>query len=476
MRLRVDRYALAEIASDRAVWDALLQISFSLDGIRSTDQLLERFLELIFKVIPAQHGAILIAGRNSNQFEFTTYRGGAFEVDRATASRVLGEREAIMDNRTNSSIYVPLRVFFKDFGVVCLQSEQAHAFTTTHFHLLIAAAVIGAISFGHTLLVERLENENLRLQKELDIQHGIVGDSPAMQAVNEFIGQVASSNSNVLILGESGTGKELVARAIHWSSTRSTGPFVAVNCAAIPETLAESELFGNEKGAFTGAAARRIGKIEAADKGTLFLDEVAELSMPMQAALLRFLQEREFHRVGGTRPIQVDVRVVAATNRNLQNRIKEGKLREDLYFRLNVVDIRMPSLSERRQDIPMLTDHFIQKYRHVRVVNGINPEARAALTRHDWPGNVRELQNTIERALVLGRSDFILPEDLPKELTKANAPEPAAANGFRAQDQQHRRTSIEEALQETEGNVAAAARRLGISTSYLHRLIRKLKI
>ena len=253
---------------------------------------------------------------------------------------------------------------------------------------------ITAISLEHTRYIERLESENQRLHAEIDQEHGanlqIIGDSPRMQEVRTFIGKVAPSDATVLILGPSGTGKELVARAIHQNSRRAAGPFVAVNCGAITASLVESELFGYEKGAFTGAAKQEKGKIEAADGGTLFLDEVGELTMPMQAALLRVLQEREFHRVGGIRQVSVDVRIVAATNRNLEERIQEERFREDLYFRLKVVELQMPSLAECRADIPTLASHFLQKFRYKRVTSGFSTEAQRILTDYNWPGNVRE--------------------------------------------------------------------------------------
>jgi len=249
-----------------------------------------------------------------------------------------------------------------------------------------------------------------------------------------------------------------------------------VNCAAIAGTLVESELFGYEKGAFTGAVERRKGKIEAADGGTLFLDEVGELTMPMQAALLRVLQEREFHRVGGTSQVGVDVRLVAATNRNLEERIKEERFRADLYFRLRVVELQMPALAECRADIPTLAAHFLQKLRYIRVASGFSTEAQRILTDYDWPGNVRELQSAIQRALLLGSSEVILPEDLPEYVLTAGPPEPSPAGSYYAQINKLKRSIVERGLQEADGNHAEAARRLDVSPSYFRRLARDLKI
>ena len=452
VKLRVDRYALAEIASDKAVLGALLQTTFYINGIHNTELLLDRLLERIFNLMPADRGAVLFAGRKPGSLESAAYRGSPPKVNLEIALEVMSERAGIISGNGKdgaSIICVPLRVFDSVLGTIYLESTQEDAFTRSHLHLLIAITIITAIALEHTRHVEHLESENQRLNDEIRLDHGanlgIVGDSPRIQEVRNFIGKVAPSESTVLVLGPSGTGKELVSRGIHQNSRRAAGPFVAVNCAAIIDTLVESELFGYEKGAFTGAAELRRGKIEAADHGTLLLDEVGELSMPMQAALLRVLQEREFQRVSGTRPIAVDVRVVAATNRNLEERIKEGRFRLDLYYRLKVVELPMPSLAECRADIPTLATHFLQKFRYVRVVSGFSTEARRILAAYDWPGNIRELQNTVERALVLGTSDVIQPEDLPESLLQSKSGEAVSAGSARTGDRAetiHRRACI----------------------------------
>src|SRR5262249_11616124 len=236
--------------------------------------------------------------------------------------------------------------------------------------------------------------------------------------VQEFMGRVARADATVLILGESGTGKELAARAIHRASPRSAAPFVAIHCAALAETVLESELFGHEKGAFTGALTQKKGKIEVADGGTIFLDEIGELSPAAQVKLLRALQEREIERVGGTRPIRVDIRVIAATNKNLEKEAAAGRFREDLYYRLSVVSLTMPSLRERRDDITLLANYFAARFgsKLCSRIPGISPEARAIMMRYDWPGNIRELANAIERAVVLGSGELIVPEELPEAL------------------------------------------------------------
>lgn len=250
----------------------------------------------------------------------------------------------------------------------------------------------------------------------------MIGRSPVMQNIYKTIGRVANSNATVLIRGESGTGKELVARAIHFNSVRKDKNFVKINCASIPENLLESELFGHEKGAFTGAVTAKQGKFELAHQGTVFLDEIGEMSMSTQAKLLRVLQEREFERVGGTETIQVDVRIVAATNKDLEKSIDEGTFREDLYYRLNVVDIMLPPLRERKEDIPELVEHIIKtcSYEHGKTVTGFTREAMELLAHYDWPGNIRELKNICERAVLMSSGPLLTVEDLPRSLRKKN--------------------------------------------------------
>jgi Nif-specific regulatory protein len=283
----------------------------------------------------------------------------------------------------------------------------------------------------------------------------------------------------VLIDGESGTGKELVARAVHRNSRRAAKPFVAINCAAITETLLESEMFGHEKGSFTGAVAQKRGKLEVADGGTIFLDEIGEMSPGLQAKLLRVLQEREFERVGGTRTVRTDLRVVAATNRDLAEQARKGAFRQDLYYRLNVVKVTMPPLRDRKRDIPLLAQYFIQKFarRASRPVVGLSPAARDLLLRYDWPGNVRELENAIERAIVMGSTEFILPDDLPETLFEEALPQPGATlTLFHAVVNHAKKQVILRAFDETGGNYTDAARLLGLHPNYLHRLIRNLDL
>jgi len=334
-----------------------------------------------------------------------------------------------------------------------------------------------------------LLRENLRLRDEARVRYGfasIVGKNARMQEIYQLIEKVAPTPASVLITGESGTGKELVARAIHINSPREKAPFISVNCAALPETLLESELFGHERGAFTGATSMRKGRFELADTGTLFLDEIGDIPLPLQAKLLRVLQERSFERVGGSRPINVNVRIITATNRDLKDEVDEGRFREDLYYRLNVLHIHLPPLRERADDIPMLTDHFINKF--AKMLNKpklrISGEALRYLAGLPWEGNVRELENTIERAAILCSGDVIQTEDVHPDVAgskmeanwapdgdfekflPANLPLPEVLNGVEEQ-------MIKRALQDAHFVQARAAESLGITKSLLQYKMKK---
>ncbi len=302
----------------------------------------------------------------------------------------------------------------------------------------------------------------------------LVSKSPAMQAVFELARAAARSQSTVLILGESGTGKEVLARAIHLESPRAQGPFVAVSCAALPESLLESELFGHEKGAFTGAAARRIGKFEAAHTGTLFLDEIGDISPKLQLDLLRVLEERRFCRVGGVEPVDVDVRIIAATNRDLTQAVAEGRFREDLYYRLNVVPIRLVPLRERREDIPLLVEDLLERLaaEQGRRVDGVSPEAMARLVAYDWPGNIRELRNLLERALVVASGPVLQPADFGFGATSAAELDRVGPLSLEEVERRH----IANVLRFTAGNISQAARLLGIDRVTLYNKMKKYQL
>ena len=342
-----------------------------------------------------------------------------------------------------------------------------------------ALATLSAVSSLASVAIESVR-EVEELRRELDrklLQRnsgGILGQSPAVLKLLDRIERLAPRDTTVLILGESGTGKELVARLLHAASPRSAAPFAAINCAAIAGELLESELFGHEKGAFTGAVSAKRGKIEAADGGTLFLDEIGELAVPLQAKLLRVLQEREFERVGSTRPIKVDIRVVAATNRELAEDARVGKFRQDLYHRLNVVSFRTPPLRERASDIPLLAQHFLAVFsaQTHRQNLSLSIDTLRCLEAYDWPGNVRELENAIEHAVVLAEGPLIVPTDLPEHLWPSASA--TAVGVFQDSVTDAKRDSILRAYEQSKGDYKGAAKILGLHPNYLLRLVRNL--
>jgi two-component system NtrC family response regulator len=338
-----------------------------------------------------------------------------------------------------------------------------------------------------SLLIERigrhrtLARENDLLRRELGAR-GVSTDairfkSQKMAELVHLAGRIASSQATVLIQGETGTGKELMARLVHQLSPRASRPLITVNCAAIPETLLESELFGHEKGAFTGAVQRRIGRFEQADGGTLFLDEIGELTLPVQVKLLRFLQDREFQRVGGERTLKADVRIISATHQNLEARVKEGLFREDLFYRIHVVTLKIPPLRERREDIPVLLDHFIEKYarENQKAIQGVSREARDQLMRYDYPGNVRELENIIERAVVISQDPMISTRELPFQECAGteDSGEPGHSGSLQEAMEDLERRMIREALEQAQSNQSQAARLLGLSERMLRYKLKK---
>jgi len=324
----------------------------------------------------------------------------------------------------------------------------------------------------------REENRLLRetLGAHFDTQN-IIGTSPAMMRLMETVAQVATSEATVLITGESGTGKEMIAGAIHFNSLRKDGPYVKINCAAITETLLESELFGHEKGAFTGAYRRKEGRFRQAHGGTLFLDEVSEMSLAMQVKLLRVLQDREITRVGGEEVMKVDVRIIAATNKDLITEIRADRFRDDLYYRLNVVAIAMPPLRERREDIPLLAQHFLEQFseRNRKQIKGFTPQAMDRLLRYEWPGNVRELMNAVERAVVLARAEYLNEQEFPL-IPGAAGPEGGLPAGGAGSEEmpldEVEKTTILRTLELSNGNKSEAARRLGITRRTLHKKLK----
>ena len=328
---------------------------------------------------------------------------------------------------------------------------------------------------------KQLQKENRLLRESLgshfDLQN-IIGQSPAMVKLLETVAQVASSEATVLITGESGTGKEMIAGAIHFNSPRKAGPFVKINCAAITETLLESELFGHEKGAFTGAHRKKEGRFRQAHGGSFFFDEISEMSLAMQVKLLRVLQEREITRVGGEEVIKVDVRLIAATNKDLLREIEAGRFREDLYYRLNVVNLNMPPLRERKEDVPLLAQHFKEIFaaKNHKTIKGFTPHAMDRLIKYDWPGNVRELMNAVERGVVLSGSDYLDEKDLPMIIKHGELEEEISAKNDISADlplDEVEKTTILKTLESANGNKSEAARRLGITRKTLHKKLKK---
>jgi DNA-binding NtrC family response regulator len=377
----------------------------------------------------------------------------------------------------NDSLLVPVIVITAHGSIetaVQAMKEGAYDFITkpvdaNHFDIVVRKA---------------LEREGLKRELALFSEdaakryHLIVGKSDEMNEAVVTAKKAATSKATVLLLGESGTGKEIFARAIHNWSERRSQPFVAINCVGLSKELLESELFGHEKGSFTGADQLKKGKIELANGGTVFLDEIGDVSQELQTKLLRFLQEREFDRVGGVRPIHVDVRIVAATNRDLDVAVKEGRFREDLYHRLNVVPITLPPLRERRQDIPALAHHFLQRFAKEvkKTFSAVSGETLAKLCSYDWPGNVRELANVLERAVVLSQGPEIAPHDLPARIVAARSESRSEGTSYRDAMDAYRRQLVMRALAQTQGNRAAAARALGLHEKYFLRLLKSLRI
>ena len=481
---------------DRAL-STLLKISTAIGSIRDAESLQWQLLGMIFDVIPAERGAILLcddsAAEVSSPVAWDRVSGPdqPVHVSRSLVRRVITDGIAILDNEgrniephsdgqaaaVRSLLCVPLVVADRVSGIMYLDSANPNAaFTKDDLQLLAAIAGLAAIAIENARQFERLGSENQRLRAEISLQHDMVGHSPRMRQVYQFIEKVAPSDSTVLIRGESGTGKELAARAIHKNSPRKDQPFMALNCAALTETLLESELFGHEKGSFTSAICQKKGLLEVAEGGSVFLDEVGELSLTLQAKLLRVLQEREFVRVGGTRSIKLNVRFLAATNKDLQKAVAGGSFRADLFHRLNVISFTLPPLRDHGDDIPLLAEYFAARYakRCNRDVKGVSAEARACLARYDWPGNIRELENAMERAVVIGSSSFILPEDLPETLLESSPASTVASAGYHDAVRNLKKQLILSAFEQGGGSITEAAKALGLNSNYLHRLIRNL--
>lgn len=492
---------LARLTQDLSV---LLSISNVLNRIHSLTEMQQRILELVFEAIPADRGAIVFLegpvrkdepGNVESAFclSRTDDSHKLFQVPFTVINRVWEESLGLLSNdvsedlmlqtanslvihKVKSLIAAPLSIQERVVGVLYLDSQQEQCFDKRRLELLAAVANIASAAFENARLFDQMKTDAQQLQALLESQEKLIGESPAIRNVYQKISKVAASPSTVLLQGESGTGKELAAKEIHRRSPRANRPFIAINCAALTETLLESELFGHERGAFTGAIAQKKGAFELANGGTLLLDEIAEMPVHLQPKLLRAIQEHEFMRVGGTRQIKVDVRVIAATNRHIEKMVKEGSFREDLYYRLKVAPIQLPPLRDRREDIPLLAHFFTLKHSEKcgRQVRGLSREARALLTSHDWPGNVRELEHAIEHAVTFGSVDLILPEDLPEPLHDSGSLDSLPLTGYHASLKEAKKKIVLNALAMSDGNYTHAAKFLGLHPNNLHRLIKNL--
>ncbi|RJR46425.1 MAG: sigma-54-dependent Fis family transcriptional regulator [Desulfobacteraceae bacterium] len=438
---------------------------------RSQREMLADFLRKEgHQVFEAEDGEKAVLQLKANAFDLAVVD---YKMPRLTGLDFLKEGKKI-----NPEVDV---VMVTAFGTIDTAVEAMKAgaadYLTKPIDLEELLIVIERIAEHRTLLKE---NEILRreLSEKMVGQENILYRSPRMAELINLAGRVAKSNATVLIQGESGTGKDLFARLIHHLSPRANRPMITVNCAALPETLIESELFGHERGSFTGAVQRRIGRFEQADSGTLFLDEIGEVPPAVQVKLLRFLQEGEYERLGGDKALKADVRVISATNRDLQALVKEARFREDLFFRLNVIPLKIPPLRERRNDIPVLLNHFVQHYakRNAKPVSGVSHDARDLLMKYDYPGNVRELENIIERAVVISRGPVISLEDLPfgKEQADSMAPSEEENKGtLRETLEDLERRMIQSAMEEAGSNQSQAAARLGLSERMLRYKLKK---
>jgi transcriptional regulator with GAF, ATPase, and Fis domain len=477
----------------------LYRLSLAMGSATTYHELADTVLDGLLDAVAAEVGAILTI-KEGRELEITSVRPEgparrlyspvsefvthevmssreAILAEDVSRNRYLSQRDSITQLGATSLICAPVIHQEKVLALIHLYCTDPHkSFSNENLEFVIAVAKHLAIVMGQMLRQDSLSAENRSLREQLQVESELIGKSPAIKSVLEQIGRVAPTNATVLIRGESGSGKELVARAIHFSSPRKEGPFICLNCAAITETLLESELFGHERGAFTGATDKKIGKFEASDHGTIFLDEIGEMAYNTQAKLLRVLEGHPFERVGGSTPIRVDVRVVAATNQPLEQIIKEGKFRRDLFYRLQVVEIHVPTMRERPTDVPMLAEHFLKRFAREtgRKIRGFTPAAMKKMEQYDWPGNVRELKNVIERAVALARSPQLDVADIL--LSSLELPGGAATAGGDAFEaislEELEKRHILRTLEHTDWNKSQAAAILQIERSTLDRKIK----
>lgn len=500
-----------EKASEKMIPE-LLEIIRKMTLSLDTDTVLEHIVESVAKLAQARNSSLILIDEKTNEFHFRAVYGEksenvkivSFPSDQGIAGWVVKEKKPLLvedvskDQRFNKSvdietgfktksiICVPMEIKGRIIGVLeVLNSENEQTFSSDQFEILLTFARQAAIAIENSKLYTEAIKENAYLHNELGERYRLLSSSQVMNDVLSIARSAAQSDSTILISGESGTGKELLARSIHNVSPRSKKPFIAVNCAALSEELLESDLFGHEKGSFTGAHIKKQGKLKVADKGTVFLDEIGELKLSLQAKLLRVLQEHTFETVGGTETVEVDIRVICATNRDLNKAVSEGVFRADLFYRLNVIPVKMPPLRERKDEIVALSKFFVERYcsKTGQRLKTISDKAINCLIDYNWPGNVRELENIIERAVVLERGDvistqhFYLTETVNIGTSASETPETENESmGYRDRVKVKKREIIKNAILKSNGNQAKAAKLLDIQPSYLSRLLVELEI
>jgi len=485
--------------------DRLREISHWVSSVLDLDNLLQLIIETATKMMQAKASSLLLLDPKTKKLYFKVATGERkeelrkFEINLGQGIAGLvaqtGEPLLIQDVthdprwykqisesigfETRSIACVPMKVGDEIIGVVeIIDKEDGSPIQKEDMKTLTVFTELASLAISNARKINQVQRENRDLKEELWKKYQIIGESPLLKKAISDALKVANSRTSTMILGESGTGKELLARLIHYVGPRKEKPLIILNCAALPETLLEAELFGYEKGAFTGALARKIGKFELADGGTLFLDEIGEMTQGMQAKLLGVLQEGVFYRVGGNTPIGVDVRILCATNKDIAREVGEGRFREDLYYRLNVVQIHMPALRERREDITLLVEYFLNMFKQERgfLDLPISKTAMEKMVQYDWPGNVRELRNAIERAVVMGNGKEVLAEDLPIGGGKTSAPALELGLSLKEAEDRFKKEFISLNLKYHNGNRSKAAKTMGIQRTYLSRLISKFSL
>ena len=477
----------------------LFEINQIINSTLDITEVLERVLKTASDVLNSEASSIILIEKNANYLAFKTVTGKKaneiknfkIKAGQGIAGWVINEGKPTISNNvqedkrwfgdiskklnypTRSIICAPIKIRGKIIGVIEVINNKSGNFDDKDLSLLVAFTNQAAIAIENARLHNEMGIEVKNLKTQIPQSTKMIGSGNKMKAVHELINTVAGTDSTILIRGESGTGKELAARMIHIKSPRKHHPFICINCSALPETLLESELFGHEKGAFTGAVARKIGRFELCAKGTIFLDEIGTLSPHIQVKLLRVLQEKEFERVGGTETIKSEARIIAATNENLEKAIEEGRFREDLYYRVKVIELYMPPLREHKEDIPDLLTYLIEEQTKSmgKVITSIEPRAMDILLSYNWHGNIRELKNTVERAMVLGTGKILKAEDLPAEIRTKRTPITTDWM-LKSAEKNH----IEKAVQYTTGNKSKAAKLLGISRNRLDRKVKEYNI